>query len=114
MTEDKLQSNCVQWARNTYPALRFFGVVHVPNGGTRHKAEVCKLRSMGVVAGFPDLIITPPSGKIFFIEMKDGKKDQSKEQIECKQWMNDRGIEYYLIRDQESFEKLINEKMAIS
>jgi len=112
--EEKLQSECVEWGRNTYQCLRFFGIVHIPNGGKRNVVEAIKLRSMGVVAGFPDLIITPPDGKVFYIEMKDGEKEQSEEQIKCQIWMKERGIGYYLIKTREEFEKLINEKMAIS
>lgn len=111
MTEDKIQSECVKWARNTYKELRFFGVVAIPNGGTRHKIEAMKLTSTGVVAGFPDLIITMPNGHIFFVEMKDEKGKQSQAQIDCQNWMEERGIEYHLINSIEKFKQLIIKKI---
>lgn len=111
LSEDKIQSECVKWARNTYSELRFFGVVAIPNGGTRHKIEAMKLTSTGVVAGFPDLIITMPNGHIFFIEIKDATGKQSKAQIECQKWMQERGIEYHLINSIDKFKQLIERKI---
>ncbi len=112
ISEDQLQSKCVVWARNTHKDLRGFGVVHIPNGGTRHKLEAAKLVAIGVVSGFPDLICIMPNGHIFFVEMKDEKGKQSDKQKACEEFMTKRGIEYYLIRDFENFQQLINKKVS--
>ncbi len=111
MTEDQLQSKCVIWGRNTYKDLRGFGIVHIPNGGTRHKIEAAKLVAMGVAKGMPDLIVIMPDGHVFFIEMKDDKGKQSKEQMQCEEFMIKRGIEYYLMRTEADFQQLINKKV---
>ena len=50
-------------------------VAHVPNGGSRDAREACNLKTQGVLAGFPDLIILCPGARTIFIEMKaaDGR-----------------------------------------
>jgi hypothetical protein len=110
-SEDYIQSECLVWANNEYPQLRHFGIVHIPNGGTRNKIEAAKLKTIGVRKGFPDLMIILPHGEIFFVEMKDEKGKQSESQIECEYWLKERNLEYYLIRDLESFKSLIRQKM---
>ena len=45
-------------------------VFNVPNGGWRSKAEAGILKSLGVRAGVPDLVLLLPGGKIAFIEIK--------------------------------------------
>lgn len=44
-------------------------VAHVPNGGFRRKTEAAILKAMGVLAGFPDLLILFNS-RAFCIELK--------------------------------------------
>lgn len=46
--------------------------VHVPNGGQRNKREAMTLKSMGVWAGHPDLIIYGEDERDFLMEVKDG------------------------------------------
>lgn len=50
-------------------------VFHVPNGGSRNAMEASNLKTQGVLAGVPDLIIVMPFGEIIWIEMKaeDGR-----------------------------------------
>lgn len=53
-----------------YPELnRLF---HIPNGGSRHKAEAAKLKGMGVKAGVPDLLLPVKRGIYsgLFVELK--------------------------------------------
>lgn len=45
--------------------------VHVPNGGKRSVREGVALRSMGVWAGHPDLIVYGQDGRDFLIEVKE-------------------------------------------
>lgn len=111
MTEDQLQQQCIVWARNTYQKLRHFGIVHIPNGGTRHRVEATKLKAIGVAAGFPDLICIMPNGHMFFVEMKDEKGIQSEAQKKCEEFMIERNVGYFLIRDFESFKQLITKKI---
>ena len=37
-------------------------VFHIPNGGSRHKAEAARLKAQGVKAGVPDLCIPVARG----------------------------------------------------
>lgn len=72
-TEDQEQIALINWARmqeKRYPELRM--LFHIPNGGSRGKAEAGRFRAMGVRAGVPDLFL--PVAKSgwhgLFIEMK--------------------------------------------
>ncbi len=114
LSEETLQSQCIQWANNTYKELRFWGIMHIPNGGLRTTFDQRKSKALGIRKGFPDLQIILPSGKIFFIEMKKLKGVQSEKQKECQVWLEERGFEYYKIDNREDFEALINRKMNVS
>lgn len=55
-TEAQEQMTLFSWAAmqsGKYPELNL--LYHVPNGGSRHKAEAGRLRAEGVKAGVPDL-----------------------------------------------------------
>lgn len=45
-------------------------VMHVPNGGSRNEREAVKLKRLGVVAGWPDLTILLPGGRLALLEVK--------------------------------------------
>ena len=84
-SEDTEQINVVQWAEwnmGRYPELRW--LYHIPNGGSRHRAEAVKFKQMGVKAGVSELCLPFPRGMYcgLFIEMKFGENRQSKEQRE--------------------------------
>lgn len=86
-SEDEEQQKVIQWAQlmcNAYPDLRL--LYHVPNGGSRNKAEAAKLKRMGVRAGVPDLVLPAPRGGYagLYIEMKVGSNRPSRTQ---KEWM---------------------------
>ena len=49
---------CIRDRSNAYPDLEL--LYHVPNGGSRNKAEASKLKRMGVRAGVPDLVLPVP------------------------------------------------------
>lgn len=59
---------------------------HIPNGGSRNKAEAARLKAQGVRAGVPDLCLPVPCGGYhgLYIELKVGKNAPSKQQ---KQWL---------------------------
>jgi hypothetical protein len=46
---------------DSYPQLK--RLVHIPNGGSRHKAEASKFKAMGMKPGFPDLFLPIPIAK---------------------------------------------------
>ena len=61
MTEDSEQIALFEWARlarGTHPELAL--LLHIPNGGSRHKLEAMKLKRLGVRPGVPDLFLPVP------------------------------------------------------
>lgn len=72
-TEAQEQAALFSWAvlqSGKYPELRL--LYHVPNGGSRHKAEAVRLRTEGVKAGVPDLCLPVARGQYhgLYIELK--------------------------------------------
>ena len=85
-SEDTEQILVMQWAginERRYPELKW--LYHIPNGGSRNRAEAVKLKQMGVKAGVSDLQM--PSGKGVYsglcIEMKyeDGTVQKSQKEF---------------------------------
>ena len=67
MSEAQEQQVVVEWCEwNKVP------VFHIPNGGSRNKAEAANLKRQGVRAGVPDLCIPLARGQYhgLYIEMK--------------------------------------------
>lgn len=92
--EDTEQINVMQWANwniGRYPELRW--LFHVPNGGSRNRAEAIKFKQMGVKAGVSDLCLPFPRGIYcgLFIEMKYGNNRQQETQKEFLADMADAG-----------------------
>lgn len=57
-TEAQEQTALIQWARmmsSVVPELRLLH--HIPNGGSRNRAEAARLRAQGVLPGVPDLFL---------------------------------------------------------
>ena len=71
--ESEEQITLFQWARlqsGKYPELSL--LYHVPNGGSRNRAEAARLQAEGVKAGVPDLCLPVPRGAFhgLYIELK--------------------------------------------
>lgn len=66
-SEFLIQARFVAWVRHNHPDHMIF---HIPNGGQRSRIEGARMKSLGVLAGVPDLFI--PSMRLF-IEMKNTK-----------------------------------------
>lgn len=66
-SEARIQGEIVVAMSRTFNAR----TVHVPNGGKRSASEGVALRSMGVWAGHPDLIVYGDDHRSFLIEVKD-------------------------------------------
>ncbi len=72
-TEDAEQMALMRWAAlatPVHPELRL--LFHIPNGGSRGKAEAGRFRAMGVKPGVPDLFLPAARGPYhgLFVEMK--------------------------------------------
>lgn len=71
--ENEEQITLFQWARlqsGKHPELSL--LYHIPNGGSRNKAEASRLQAEGVKAGVPDLCLPVPRGTYhgLYIELK--------------------------------------------
>lgn len=69
--EQELQRQVFAYIRQAYPKLIAF---HVPNAtGNRGPRLGGILKSIGVVAGVPDIVVVLPDARAAFIELKAGK-----------------------------------------
>lgn len=61
------------WQSNAIPELRLLH--HIPNGGSRHKAEAARLKAAGVKSGVPDICLPVPRAGYhgLYIELKRQK-----------------------------------------
>ena len=75
-TEAQEQAALIRWAqsqRRRWPELEL--MFHIPNGGSRHRAEAAHLQAQGVKAGVPDLCLPVARGPYhgLYIELKRQK-----------------------------------------
>lgn len=95
-SEDTEQQMLIRWADmvyGKYPELRL--LFHIPNGGSRHKAEAVKFKLMGVRPGVPDLFLPVPRGGYcgLFIEMKRQRAGYMSE--DQRRWQRDLEMQGY-------------------
>ena len=93
-TEAQEQMTLFSWAAmqsGKYPELNL--LYHVPNGGSRHKAEAGRLRAEGVKAGVPDLCLPVARGQYhgLYIELKAGENTTTKKQKEWLEYLRPQG-----------------------
>lgn len=93
-TETALQMAVVRWARNmaqVYPCLRW--LYHAANEGKTDPREAGKRKSLGVVAGVPDLFLPAKSGDRsgLYIELKKRPNRPTAEQSEFMDWAASQG-----------------------
>jgi len=126
MTEDQLQSQCVQLARNYYDCLIF----SIPNGAYTGAKEASKLKATGLLSGVPDLqliykpinsseLIYAPNNKqaisstnTTFIELKTATGKLSPQQVLIHSKLAQYNIPVYTIRSLEEFKELL-EKLQV-
>ena len=51
-----------EYQKGKYPELEL--MYHIPNGGSRNKAEAARLKAQGVKPGVPDICLPVPRGNI--------------------------------------------------
>lgn len=80
-----------EWNLTLYPELKL--MYHVPNGGSRNKAEAAKLKRQGVKKGVPDICLPAARGKFhgLYVELKTDGGKASKEQVEYIKALNRTG-----------------------
>ena len=81
-TEQIQVMNWAHWYTKQYPELKWLH--HIPNGGSRNRAEAVKLQQMGVKAGVADLFLPSPKGIYcgLYIELKYGDNRKTARQKE--------------------------------
>lgn len=116
-SEDTEQINVIAWAdwnAIRYPELRWLH--HIPNGGSRNKAEAVKLKQMGVRSGVSDLCLPYPKGIYhgLYIEMKYDKGRQQDTQKEFMADMAEAGHYVATCYSAEQAIKVIQEYIELS
>lgn len=104
-TELQLQSACVMWFHNTFPAHR--GMLHCNMNNSFNRIAGATAKSLGVVSGVSDLELICHDGKIWFIELKFGNGVQSYIQTEWQYQIEMRGHKYILIHTLTEFKNFI-------
>lgn len=87
--EGEEQARLFHWAQmasGKYPELRL--MFHIPNGGSRGKAEAGRFKAEGVKAGVPDIFLPVARGDFhgLFIELK--RREGGRVSKEQRQWLN--------------------------
>ncbi|QSX32483.1 VRR-NUC domain-containing protein [Shewanella avicenniae] len=131
--EDEHQICLIKWARiRRLPQIS--GVIrgstiadyliHIPNGGSRNKAEAARFKRMGVKAGVSDLLLAIPTAANhgLWVELKapyTSSKDKNYPSPEQREWvekMNQAGYRAIVCwgwhEAQQQIEKYINEAAA--
>lgn len=105
MSEEALQSACITWFAEHYPALwQAKRLWAIPNAAKRGKALAAAMKRTGMVAGVSDLMLSVPRGPWagMFIELKVGNNSLSAHQ---EAFIKEHEREYYCVVcwTQESF-----------
>ena len=104
------QAALFEWAgvmSHTYPELKLMH--HIPNGGSRHKAEAANLKRQGVKAGVPDICLPVARSGYhgLYIELKANDNRPTKHQEEWLRNLRKNGYAAYICRSWGSAGKLI-------
>ena len=97
-TESQEQRALFQWAAlqaGRHPELALLH--HIPNGGSRGKAEAARFKAEGVRAGVPDICLPVPRGEHhgLYIELK--RKFRSRISQEQAWWMEELARQGYCV-----------------
>ena len=79
---------------------------HVPNEGERHKLVGMKLRQMGLMPGFPDLIFPAPGSLGVELKIKPNKTTESQNLV--REWCDTFAVEYEVCHSAEEFNEVFN------
>ena len=95
-SEDDLQKHVIKWLDLVLPQPHL--IHHSPNEGRHHVNYRHKQKLMGVLPGFPDLIIMLPKTMPLFIELKQPKNYPTEQQRIVGEQLLSLGYEYGLCR----------------
>lgn len=93
-SESVLQAQIVQWLRWSLPASAFLTAFPAGGGG---RVRGAKLKRMGLVPGFPDLLLIW-NGEAYGLEVKTAKGRVSQEQVDCHMQLAKAGMSVVIIR----------------
>lgn len=110
-SEDSIQAECYISFNNKYKELRGC-LFAVPNGGARSGLEGKILKMTGVYPGVSDLIFLY-RGFAVLIEMKNETGEQSNRQKDWQAQMERNYFKYYLCRNLETFEAIIEDSIEL-
>lgn len=68
--EDGIQQAIIAYLRICCPQVI---ACAIPNGGYRNPREAARLKTTGVLAGIPDILIVGKAGQAYFLEVKAAK-----------------------------------------
>jgi len=104
ISESALQSKCVKWLWNSHPETR--GLFFEINNNPLNAVDGANRRAMGMVKGVADTCFLW-EGKAHFIEFKDEKGRQSKDQIHWETVVSFAGFHYFIVRCEGDFRTII-------
>lgn len=104
MTESQLQAKCIQYAWNEHPETR--GLIYANYNNPKNAGHGAHLKAIGLIKGVADLTILW-KGQAHFVELKTKDGRQSKAQKDWQDLVNSHNFEYHLIRDFETWKKLL-------
>lgn len=116
-TESVEQQNLFRWAAyqiGRFPELAL--LYHVPNGGSRKKAEAGCFRAEGVKAGVPDLCLPVARGGYhgLYVELKRLKGSKTSEEQKAWLWsLENQGYFVALCKGWEAAAKVITEYLEL-
>lgn len=108
MTEEQFQQQCFLYAWN-HPSLFFRYRIFTIHNNAKDARQGLKLKSMGVLAGVPDMCILLNDRKVIWIELKkDDKQKLSDAQKKLHEiWELDFSHQIYVINTFDTFVHLI-------
>lgn len=106
--ESELQTACVDWFRDAFPALPY-RLFAVPNGGKRAKRTAAQLKREGTTSGVFDMFLMTARGGFFgcWLEAKIGRNDTSDNQDEFAQVALDEGFQTVVFWTLDQFKDLV-------
>lgn len=96
--EDALQSTIVETILRPLEKAGLLRFYAVRNEGKRTEWERSQILRMGLRAGVPDLVLLFPGGSCAYVELKAAKGVLSDKQERWRDWLQDAGFRWALVR----------------
>ena len=104
-SENRLQQKCFKWFSESFPELN--GLMWHNYNNPRNKVQGAQLKTMGLIAGVPDLVFVGNGVPVFFeLKTKTGRVSEVQREIHAK--LREHGMVVHIIRDVEEFKEIMN------